>query len=573
MLKPVVILIILIGLVFLGIRITSEGGDADTLKVTLDELTKQAIAKGEYTVPDGVTFVESKDCEGTQWIKQQSCSLNGKPMDGTEGSCGPGKEIWILDSTHPDFKPATGDGKCEPEERDCSVECPKPCEGDTWIEGACVRKEIANGAIVETVLDGTTGKCGDGITTFNLDTAAADYKPAIGSGACVTEKGGVCNVPCPIPEPPRCVEYAPGWQNNDMGCVRSQTDLRPVRCGQMGTKNQYRIPIDPVNCPELTRWADCQGPPCPVNCEGSWSNWSAPKSDEPCGVQPYKERTFTITQQAAHGGYQCDYPHGDTETRNSGSPKVCCEEDGNWAMVGACSADGTAKYTQTYRENKPNGCPSSAKAKFLPCCYQKGDWVDATSCNSMGRKTQKQTTAGNCPDSVKTKQVNCPYVGPWVKIGGCGADGKQYYRRDVVNSTASTSKSENCCFIGGWGGWTPSGDCDGSKRTHSRTRTVLNCPPGTSTTESQQRNCNDCEGKWVGGSVRNKYKSGPATCFRCARITIYDKMKTYTYKITKPASNGGKSCPHKDGEKKEENIGNCQVGSTSARVLRRTPHC
>jgi hypothetical protein len=64
-------------------------------------------------------------------------------MDGTEGSCGPGKEIWILDSTHPDFKPATGDGKCEPEERDCSVECPKPCEGDTWIEGACVRKEIA----------------------------------------------------------------------------------------------------------------------------------------------------------------------------------------------------------------------------------------------------------------------------------------------------------------------------------------------------------------------------------------------------------------------------------------------
>ena len=136
--RLVIILVILIGLGFLGMQITADTGDEDKLAVALDEATKTAIAKGEFTVPEGVTFVESKDCEGTQWIKQQSCSLNGKPMDGTEGSCGPGKEIWILDSTHADFKPATGDGKCEPEERDCNVECPKPCEGDTWIEGACV---------------------------------------------------------------------------------------------------------------------------------------------------------------------------------------------------------------------------------------------------------------------------------------------------------------------------------------------------------------------------------------------------------------------------------------------------
>jgi hypothetical protein len=348
-----------------------------------------------------------------------------------------------------------------------------------------------------------------------------------------------------------------------MGCVRSQTDLRTVRCGKKGTKNQYKIPVDTANCPELTRWVECEGPPCPVNCEGSWSNWSAPKSDEPCGVQPYKERIFNITTQAAHGGYQCDYPHGDTERRNSGSPKVCCEQQGNWAMVGSCLADGTAKYTQTYKENKPGGCPSSAKAKFMPCCYQKNDWTDKTGCNSMGRKTQQQTTAGNCPDSVKTRQVNCSYVGPWVKIGGCGADGKQYYRRDVVNSGATATKSENCCFIGGWGGWTPSGDCDGSKRIHTRTRTVLNCPSGTRTTESQQRNCNDCEGKWVGGSVRNKFIRG-------STVKIYDKMKTYTYKITKPASNGGKSCPHKDGEKKEEKVGKCRVGGKSIMI---TPRC
>ena len=560
--RLVIILVILIGLGFLGMQITADTGDEDKLAVALDEATKMAIAKGEFTVPEGVTFVESKDCEGTQWIKQQSCSLNGKPMDGTEGSCGPGKEIWILDSTHPDFKPATGDGKCEPEERDCSVECPKPCEGDTWIDtGTCIRKEYDTaGNLKEIVLDGTKGKCGEGITTFNLDKTAPDYKPLIGSGSCPVTKSGACNVPCPEPEPPKCNNYT-GWvENTGLGCVVTENSQIKVACGQKGKKMFYNIATNPAECPELIKWEECTGAPCPIDCEGSWSNWSGPKSDEPCGVQPYKERIFTITKQSQYGGKACDYPHGDTEQRNSGTTKLCCEQQGNWAMVGSCLADGTAKYTQTYKENKPGGCPSSAKAKFMPCCYQKNDWTDKTGCNSMGRKTQQQTTAGNCPDSVKTRKVDCPYVGPWVKVGGCGSDGKQYYRRDVINSNERMSKTENCCFIGAWGGWTPSGDCNGSKRTHSRTRAVLNCPSGTATTENQQRDCNDCEGKWVGGSVRNKYIKTRRTPGHGGRQYLHDKMKTYTYKITKPASNGGKSCPHKEGEKKEEKIGECITG-------------
>jgi hypothetical protein len=538
--RLVIILVILIGLGFLGMQITADTPDDDKIAVALDEATKTAIAKGEFTTPEEIIFVEPKDCEGTQWIKQQECSLNGKTLDGTEGSCGPGKEIWILDPTHSDFKPAIGGGKCEPEERDCSVDCPKPCEGDTWIEGSCVRKEIKDGAIIETVLDGTAGKCGDGITTFNLDKGAPDYKPAVGTGSCVVEKGGACNVPCPVPEPPKCVEYAPGWQNNDMGCVRSQSDLRSVRCGEKGTKNQYRIPLDPKNCPELTRWVDCEGPPCPVNCEGSWSAWSAPKSDEPCGVQPYRERTFTITKKAAHGGYACDYPHGDTEQRNAGSPKECCEQTGDWAMVGSCLVDGTAKYTQTYKENKPGGCPTSAKAKFMPCCYQKSDWTDSTGCSSVGRKTQKQTTAGNCPESVKTRQVDCPYVGPWVKIGGCGADGKQYYRRDVINSGATTSKSENCCYKGAWNQWSALTACNGTNRSRTRTRSVVNCPAGTATTDTENQGCNHCQGNFGGWSNWSGWSD--ASC----NYSSY-RRRTRTYRISKGATNGGQACPHTNG--------------------------
>jgi hypothetical protein len=492
MLKLAIILIILIGIGVLGVTfVPSIASDFDAIKVVLDAATKEAIDKGEFVAPGGVSFVESKDCEGTQWIKKQDCSLNGSPMDGAEGSCGLGKEIWILDPTHPDFKPAIGDGKCEPQERDCETPCPKGCEGETWIEGSCVRKDIVNGSIIETVLDGTTGKCGDGITTFNLDTTAADYKPAIGSGACVTEKGGVCNIPCPIPEPPKCTEYAPGWQDNDMGCVRSQTDLTPVKCGETGTRNQYKIPVDVNNCPELTQWVDCTGPPCPIDCVGTWSEWSDRKSDEPCGVQPYKERTFTVTKQAAHGGKVCEYPDGDVERQNSGAPIPCCEEDDNWAMVGACEPDGTAKYTQTYRENKPGGCPSSAKAKFLACCYQKNDWRDTTVCNSIGRKTQQQTTAGNCPDNVKTKQVDCPFVGNWTAATGCLSNGQQSFTRIVVNNSNASTEVRTCCYPGVWGAW---GQCD-SNGNQTRYRTPINCDPGYISSFETRKCCFD--DNWV----------------------------------------------------------------------------
>jgi len=57
--------------------------------------------------------------------------------------------------------------------------------------------------------------------------------------------------------------------------------------------------------------------------------------------------------------------------------------------------------------------------------------------------------------------------------------------------------------------------------------------------------------------VRNKYNRTKGMRWK---QTFYDRIKTSTYKITKPATNGGKSCPHKDGEKKEENIGQCIVG-------------
>jgi hypothetical protein len=209
-------------------------------------------------------------------------------------------------------------------------------------------------------------------------------------------------------------------------------------------------------------------------------------------------------------------------------------------MVGSCLADGTAKYTQTYKENKPGGCPSSAKAKFMPCCYQKNDWTDKTGCNSMGRKTQKQTTI-NCDEDKKTRKVDCPYVGPWVKIGGCGSDGKQYYRRDVVNSGATTSKSENCCYEGPWkkglvdgqhesmligedangnavngnswyGSWSP----NHWKKYSVENREIKNCPPGHPTEKRSYKcgrgSCRQYDKYWFWASNANLSKGRQGPC-------------------------------------------------------------
>jgi len=562
MIKVVVILFILIGMAYAAMQLVDKiEEDEGKFQVAIDEATKQAIEKGEFQFPEEIIPIESKDCEGTQWIKQRECSLNGKPMDGTEGSCGPGKEIWILDPNHRDFKPATGDGKCEPQERDCSVECPKPCEGDTWKDtGRCVRKEYdTRGNVKEVVLDGTEGKCGEGITELNLDTTAPDYKPAVGKGECPMTKGGYCNVPCPKPEPPKCNSYT-GWvENVGLGCVRSKDDDRKVRCGQKGEKMFFNVATDAKNCPELVKWETCDGPPCPINCEGSWSGWSAPKADEPCGVQPYKESIFTVTTAAQHGGYACDYPHGDKRTRNSGTPKDCCIEGGDWAKTpGSCNNKGLAIYTQSFTENKPGGCPDSVKSKKMACCYQKGDWRDITGCNSVGKKTQQQTTVGNCAPAVKKRDVNCEYVGGWRKTGGCGSDGKQWYSRFTVNSNQSRRKSENCCFVGGWGGYGAWGACNGSTRSRTRYKTTAgNCPPGTATSDTQTQGCNHCQGRFDWSAEWNVGS--------CSYPEQRKKCKKGTYRITKAASNGGNGCPHYAGFEKIE----CRKWHNAPRCRRR----
>jgi hypothetical protein len=175
-----------------------------------------------------------------------------------------------------------------------------------------------------------------------------------------------------------------------------------------------------------------------------------------------------------------------------------CETTGDWAMSGECQADGTAIFTQTYKESKPGACPSNEKARVKPCCYQKGDWVDITGCDEGGRKTQEQTTV-NCASSVKTRREYCKYIGPWTKMGECNEMGKQLYTRVVTNGTGEPmSKYLDCCYKGGW----KDKECHKGDR-KLQFRENINCPSSDNETRWVEFGC-----KYVSRCTSTRNKCG-----------------------------------------------------------------
>ncbi len=340
--------------------------------------------------------IEKRDCSGTSWIKKGECTRDGKVLDGTKEACGRGKVEWILDPSHKDFKPALGGGACASQLRDCENPCPKPCEGDTWIKGACVRVH-ADGK--ETKLDGTAGKCGDGVLRETLDQKADDFKPAVGSGGCTFRRSGACHVKCPKPQPPKCSYPVLGWQNNDMGCVVSQTNHTKLKCGQKGVIQQFKAStINTNKCDQLTRWAACTMPACPVDCRGTWGKndgWG--KCVGQCNSQPQKELRYNISRTAKHGGKACPYENNKLEYKNCGKIVPCCEK-GQWSGWSACE---NFKKTRTRRVSN---CASNVVSK------------ETADCNV--------TTNGRCgPNHGKTRCKGKACCSQW---GWCGGEQGKY---------------------------------------------------------------------------------------------------------------------------------------------------
>jgi hypothetical protein len=388
------------------------------------------------------TRIEPSDCKGDTYVKKKECSRNGVILNGSEGKCGAGKEEWILDPNAPGFTAAIGSGACPIDYRDCDVPCDKPCQGNSWIEGACMRDGV--------VLDGSNGdKCGRGMRTYTLNENAPDYKAATGRGICTKAYSSACDVKCSpnVVAPPSCV-YSSTWQKSANGCVVSKDDNASiVGYDQVGWREKFKLALEAENCTgekRLSEWETCKGPPAPVNCEGTWgpNNGWGPCIGS-CGTQPSQIRTYTVTKEAANGGIPCPYTNGEVETRNCGSVVTCpvdCE--GRWidtVCPTACGV-GESKVSKTWYTTK----------------YPQG--------------TGKACPAPDDPEGQKT----CPATAscPWVKSGECRADGKQLYTRKVVNNGDATSKTENCCYEGNaWQNYMCNPDNSAVQR-----KTLVNCP-------------------------------------------------------------------------------------------------
>jgi len=343
-----------------------------------DFLSKSETPVYRFEMVDGeptFTAIEPSDCKGTEYVKKKSChnKQTGQLLDGTAGKCGDGVEEWVLDPNASGYEPAVGNGTCESDFRPCNVVCDRPCQGATWIEGPCMRDGV--------VLDGSeTDKCGRGMRTYTLDENAPDYEEAVGRGTCTKNYQNACDVACPANAvaPPACV-YSSTWQRSANGCVVSKEDrAATVGYDQQGWQEYFKLALEAENCTgqkRLSEWETCTGPPGPVNCQGTWGpndGWGACVGS--CGTQPSQSRTYSVTQEAAHGGSQCPYSDGEVQTRNCGTIVPCPVDCQGYYTDPACpTACGKPQsklikkwVTTTKQVGTGAACPPATEIKKCP---------------------------------------------------------------------------------------------------------------------------------------------------------------------------------------------------------------
>ena len=574
----------------------------------------------EYKVVDGVpqlTKIEPSDCSGTEYVKKKSCHnrQTGELLDGTTGKCGEGVEEWVLDPDAPGYQPIVGTGTCESDFRPCEVTCDEPCKGDSWIEGPCMRDGV--------ILDGSeTDKCGRGMRTYTLDENAPDYEEALGNGTCVKNYASACDVECPnnAVAPPACV-YSSTWQRSANGCVVSKEDRAAlVGYDQDGWQEYFKLALEAENCTgekRLSEWETCRGPPGPVNCEGTWGpdgGWGTCTGS--CGTQPSQSRTYSVTKEAAHGGSQCPYSDGETQTRNCGTIVPCPVDCQGYYTDPACpTACGQAEstvtknwITTTQQVGTGAACPPSTSTKSCPATAVcpvdcRGYYTDPacpTACGTAASTltknwvttTAKAGTGAACPPSTSTK--SCPATAT------CPVDCQGYYTDPACPTACGTAASTltknwvtTTAKVGTGAACPPSTstkscpataacpvDCQGyysdplcptacgtaastlTKNwvtTTAKVGTGAACPPSTSTKSCPATAAcpSDCQGTWELGSTYGKSVGSGRGATNC-------QYRDDTYRVTRPAVGTGAACPYTDGARRTDKITSigrgCQSG-------------
>lgn len=453
--------------------------------------------------------IVNSDCKGTEYIMKKACHNpeTGEMLDGLQGRCGAGKEEWILDPAAEGFEPASGSGTCLSDFRNCTVDCPTPCSGGTWkYDPADSCKVITYDdqnppQQVSTILDGVT-KCGKGVRNQILDTTENNFVEAKGAGMCTKTKVGSCTVGCPagVQETDGCAYYS-NRQKSANGCMKKDANgnaleykadgTNNVGCGENGLQEYFYNPIDASTCGRLSDWEPCSGPPCPVDCQGDWRQAS---SSNPEGWEECVGACDTQPQQKRVYKVTRDAQYGGKQ----------------------CKVDDEVVYNGT---TQYRNCGS-----IVPCC-EVGAWEgDETDCQANGfyklTRSLKENRDGACSAYSGEDELSCCYQGDdWTTVGKCGE--YKRYKQKYVQTTA------NCKD--------PSVGVD-------------------------WKDCNeaiDCVGKWT-PKTKTETQCGEIECGRDGGLLKGKQSKTSTweeYEITTAAKYGGKACPNKAGDRRNEVFG------------------
>ena len=290
----------------------------------------------------------------------------------------------------------------------------------------------------------------------------------------------------------------------------------------------------------------CNSQPCPVDCVGNWTAWTA--CDERCGGGR-RRRRFNIFVESENGGRPCEYGHGDvtTETCNTQPCPVDCI--GSFSPWGECSShcDGGNR-SRTYYVLSPAQHGGAA-------CERKHEEVETEPCNQG--KACEVDCAG---EWSRWSKCIASDVDPLGRLCGPGLKSRKYTvtrharfggkpceaKHGQTHRAACTERACPRDCAGRWDTWQP---CDAScgggmqKRVFRVTAAADDggAPCEAEALETQFRKCNvqacdeNCVGEW--GAWGRCGASG---------------TRSRTFTVLKPARGKGAACEAADGDTADE---------------------